>query len=72
MEAGHRGLVRVGCIGAILLIDRYERSTFELLVGVDEGLLRRLDEFERFLPPAPDPHPLIAAMEAHRKRQRTE
>ena len=40
----------VGCIGAILLIDRYERSTFELLVGIDEGLLRRLDEFERSLP----------------------
>ena len=72
VEAGHRGPVPVGCIGAILLIDRYERSTFEFLVGVDEGLLRRLDEFERSLPPAPDPHPLVAAMEAHRKRQRTE
>ena len=72
VEAGHRGPVPVGCIGAILLIDRYERSTFELLVGVDEGLLRRLDAFERSLPPAPDPHPLVAAMEAHRKRQRTE
>ena len=50
MEAGHRGPVPVGCIGAILLIDRYERSTFELLIGIDEGLLRRLDEFERSLP----------------------
>ena len=72
VEAGHRGPVPVGCIGAMLLIDRYERSTFELLVGVDEGPLRRLEDFERSLPPAPDPHPLVAAMEARRKRQRTE
>lgn len=72
VEAGHCGPVPVGCIGTILLIDRFERSTFELLVGIDEGPLRRLEDFERSRPPAPDPDPLVAAMEARRKRQRTE
>lgn len=72
VEAGHCGPVPVGCIGVILLIDRYERSTFELLEGVDEACLRKLEEFERSLPPAPDPDPLVAAMEARRERQRTE
>ncbi len=72
VEAGHFGPVPVGCIGAILLIDRYKRATFKLLDGVDEGPLRRLEDFERSLPPAPDPDPLVAAMEAHRRRQQTE
>ena len=72
VEAGHFGPVPVGCIGAILLIDRYERSTFELLAGIDEGPLRRLEDFERSLPAAPDPDPLVAAMEARRKHQQTE
>ena len=72
VEAGHCGPVPVGCIGTILLIDQYEWSTFELLDGVAEGPLRRLEDFERSLPPAPDPHPLVAAMEARRKRQRKE
>lgn len=72
VEAGHRGPVPVACIGNVLLIDRHEWSTFDLLVGIDEGPLRRLEDFERSLPPAPDPHPLVVAMEARRKRQRAE
>ena len=69
VEAGHCGPVPVARIGAILLIDRHEVSTFERLVGVDAAPLDRLKNFERSLPPAPDPHPFIAAMEARRKRQ---
>ena len=72
VEAGHCGPVPVGCIGAILLIDRYERSTVQLVDGVDDVPMRRLEDFERSLPPAPDPHPFVAAMEARRMRQRTE
>ena len=72
VEAGHSGPVPVGCIEAVLLIYRYEWSTFELLEGLGDGTQRSLRDFKRSLPPAPDPHPIVAAIEARRKHQRTE
>lgn len=62
VEAGHYGPVPVGCIGAIPLIDGCHRSTFELLGGLDDDPLRRLEDFQRSLPRAPNP--LVAAVEA--------
>ena len=53
VEASHEGPVSVGLIGKVLLIDQHERSTFALHDGIDEGLLLKLAEFVRSLPPAP-------------------
>ena len=54
VEAGHRGPVPIGCVEQALLIDQHDHSKFALHAGVDEALLRMLDEFEQSLPPAPD------------------
>ena len=64
VEAGYRGPLPVGCVAQVLLIDRHDHSKFALHAGVNEALLHVLDEFEQSLPPAPDMHPLVAAIEA--------
>ena len=51
VEAGHEGPVSVGSIGKVLLIDRHDLSTFAIHDGIDEGLLPKLAEFVRSLPP---------------------
>ncbi len=72
VEAGHEGPVSIGVIGKVLLIDRYDKSTFTLHDGIDESLLPNLSDFMRSLPPAPDPDPLDVALEARRRRRRSE
>ena len=72
VEAGHHGPVPIGCVGQALLIDQHDHSKFALHAEVREDLLTRLAEFERSLPPAADPGPLIAAMRAYRQRGRGE
>ena len=67
VEAGHRGPVPIGYVEQALLIDRHDQSKLALHAGADEALLHLLDEFEKSLPPAPDPHPLVAAIKAARK-----
>lgn len=72
VEAGHEGPVSIRVIGKVLLIDRYDKSTFALHGGIDEDLLPKLGDFMWSLPPAPDPDPLVVAVEAYRRRSRSE
>ena len=70
VQAGHRGPVPLRSIGEVLLIDQHDWGTFERHAGVDEGLLTKLVEFERSLPPEPGPDPLIEALRKHRRSQK--
>ena len=68
VEAGHKDPIPLRTLKGALAIDRYNLHVFERYEEVNDGLLLRISEFENSLPPSPPENPIIATLNAGRRR----
>ncbi len=68
VEAGHKDPIPLPTLKGALAIDRYNLHVFERYEEVNDGLLLRISEFENSLPPSPPENPIIATLNAGRRR----
>ncbi|MYA96528.1 MAG: hypothetical protein F4X91_08995 [Nitrospinae bacterium] len=56
VEAGHKGPIPL-CVlkGALLIYHRHDLTRFERFEEVNETLIRQIEDFEKSLPPEPEP-----------------
>ena len=68
VEAGHKDPIPLRTLKGALAIDQHNLCIFKRYEEVNDGLLQRISEFENSLPPVPPENPLIAALNAGRRR----